>query len=216
MSALIYVSNELLQDRAAISGLLMQKLYSALGYFEDIDVLRGTLGAVTTPIVGSLATVAVTFAGTAPTAAEIASMYFAMTPEGRARAQWFLSNVQYGALLGLNSTIAGTGTTVALASNRPIFQPSYVTGVSDMLLGRPVNTVQAAAISGASTFGFHDLSEYAVIKRAEASLDLNTSVAFTTNQTAVRLTIRFGGAPMQYSKVALEDGSVVASLVTRN
>ena len=216
LAGLIYVTRELLEDSEYMEKMVINKLYQALAWYADAEIVRGSLGAVTTAIVGATSTVAVTAAGANPTAAEIAAMYQAMLPESAGKAEWYVSNAQKTALASLNSGFAGTSGS-GYSNVRPIFQPSFVEGMNDRLLNRPVNVFTGAeTASKASAFMFLDPSKYAVVTRNDVSIDISNAPQFLTDQIAVRMILRFGGAPMYASKITLEDGTIVGPAVTRN
>jgi len=215
MGLLIYVTKEMLADVDYIEGFIMARMQEAAGWFLDLDILRGSVGCVTTSVVGATATQAITVAGNYPTAAEISTFYNSMLPNSMGKAKWYMGRKQRAALTGLSAAI--TTTTSGAAPQIPLFQPSYVTGQGDRLLGAPIVEIeQSSTVQKASAFGFHDFSRYAVVRRNEVAVDVNESVQFTTDQVAIRLTMRVGGAPMLASKVTLEDTSIVAAFNTRN
>ena len=215
-TGLTYVTRELLRDTGYMQSFVVAALYQALGYYLDIDIQRGTLGGTSGAIVGNAATVAITCAGNNPTAIELASMYSAMLPESQNKAEWFVGNAQKAALINLNTGFAGTSS-AGYANDRPLFMQSFVDGVPDRLMGRPLNlTLTSEAVTKASSFGFYDLSQYVIAEKGEVAIEVSDAPAWLTDQLAIRMIYRAGSAPRIASKITLEDGSIVGPFVSRN
>jgi HK97 family phage major capsid protein len=216
LAAIIPATREILQDRSAFETLIYAQLKEALAWYIDDSILNNTLGVMTTPIVGSAATVAVTFAGAAPTLEELAKFWIAVMPSARKTGEWFISNSMYSKLLVLKTSPTVNGSNYAV-QGLPMFQTSFADAAKETLFGRPINVItQATADSTAGCFGFYDLKNYALVTKGEVIQDSNISLYYLSDQELFRVILRISGTPLQATKVTLADGTVVGNFVTRN
>ena len=207
LNALNYMTDELLMDAPMYEQYISQKVGQAYAWILDDEIINGTKSTVS-PIVNDSATVEITFAGDNPTNAEINSMYTAMLPSKRNRAEWYLSNSQYAALLNLDED--GT-------YQRKIFQPLVTGTPSGTLMGRPINVIeQAGADTDESSFMFLDLSEYLIINKGGIDEAVSIHVKFVEMETAFRWSMRVGGASQIASAITLPDSTKVSAFVTRD
>lgn len=203
LCAVNYLTDELLQDNTSLESFIRMNVGKAFGWTIDNEIILGTLGAATA-IVNHAATVEQAFAGDHPTPAEITAMYTRNL--NRTRAEWFLSGDQYANIISL----ATTGTF-------PLFQPNFAVAPAGSLLGRPINVIEQGGAAGdESSFMFLDLSDYLLIGKGGIQEARSIHVKFLEDETALRFTLRFGGAPLMASVVTMPDGLSYSSFVTRD
>lgn len=210
LGALYYITQALIDDCPNLSQYVAGLVGKAFGQVIDREILFGTLG-ICTAAMGHLSTVAVTPAGTYPTAAELANMYNAMAQGYLDGAEWYMSHKQFAALLNLTSP-AGTA-----QGSFPIMTVDAAAPAKRLLFGKPVNVIeQAAASNVAGSIIFANWSEYAIVTKGTMtpSIAMSLHVKFDSNQQTYRFITRLGGAPLLYSKIGLVDGSNVSSVVS--
>ena len=203
MCAVNYVSDELLQDNTTLESFIRMNVGKAFAWAIDNEIINGTL-TVCTAIVNNAATAEQTFAGAAPTPAELTLMYSRNL--NRTRAEWYLSGNQYATILSL----ATTGTF-------PLFQPNFAVTPLGTLLGRPINVIEQGGITtDESSFMFLDLSDYLIITKGSIQEAVSIHVKFLEDETAFRWTMRIGGAPLMASLITMPDGLTYSSFITRD
>lgn len=203
LCAVNYLTDELMQDNTALEGFIRNNVGKALAWTMQNEIINATLSAATA-IVNHASTVEVTVAGNNPTAAEIAQMYAANI--NRTRAEWYISGSQYAAIIAL----ATTGTF-------PLYQPNFAMSPMGTLLGRPINVIeQGGADTDESSFMFLDLSDYLIIGKGGVQEAMSIHVKFLEDETCLRYTTRWSGAPLMASKIQLPDGKYYSSFVTRD
>ena len=201
--AVNYITDELLQDNTALESFIRMNVGRAFAWTLDNEIINGTLTACTA-IVNNAATAEQTFAGAAPTPAELTLMF--SRNMNRSRAEWYLSGNQYATILSL----ATTGTF-------PLFQPNFAVAPMGTLFGRPINVIEQAGITtDESSFMFLDLSDYLLIGKGGIVEATSIHVKFLEDETAFRWTMRVGGAPLMASTVTMPDGLVYSSFITRD
>lgn len=205
LTAVVYCTDELLQDAVAMESWLDSQVDNAFAWVMDDEIMNATLGS-TTAIVGHASTVAVTVAGSNPTAAEWKNIYRAVAPTHRTKAEWYMSNSQWSSLL-----------TLADGGSNSIYQPNYAAAPAGTLLGRPINVMeQCGADATASSILFGDASSYLVISKGGMKKDVSIHVKFLEDESCFRYVVRFGGSPMIASKITDRDNIIVGPFATRN
>jgi len=211
IGALYYLTQALVDDCPNISSFVAGKVGEAYGQVIDREILSATLGAFTAQL-GHLSTVSLPPAGTFPTANELAIMYNSMSAGSLARAEWYMSHKQFGQLMNLVSTPAVTG-----YGSFPIMTVDAKSAVGYSLFGHPINILeQATATNTAGSIIFADWSNYGIVTKGTLTpqVAMSLHVKFDSNQQTYRFISRAGGAPLNYSKVLLKDGTYVSSVVS--
>lgn len=214
MGSLYYLTQALVDDCPNISQYVAGIVGQSYGRMIDNEILNGTLG-ICTPVVGHLSTVAKTVAGNNPTAAEWLAIYNAVSPGYRAGAEWYMSIATYNGLLSLSTPILATGG----LSGLPLVTRDFKEPTTLLLLGHKVNVMEQMTAQGtAGNIVFGNFSEYALVTKGSLtpSVAMSLHVKFLSNQQTYRFISRLGGIPLLYSKVQMEDGSIVSNMATRN
>ena len=214
MGALYYITQALIDDCPNLSQYVAGIVGESYGRMIDNEIMNGTLG-VMTATVGHLSTKAVTVAGNNPTAAEWTSIYNAVAPAYRARAEWYMSIATYNGLMNLSTPILATGG----LSGLPLVSKDYKDPATTLLFGHKINVMEQMTAQGtAGNILFGDFSQYGIVTKGSMTPNVAMSlhVKFISNQQTYRFISRLGGAPLLYSKVQMEDGSIVAAMASRN
>lgn len=196
-----YVTNEMLQDVAFMSGFLEDSFSEATaglltdgilnGKGESVD---GSMARQPVGILGSSATVAVAMADTATSnkklkAQDFLNMKVAFRTKNWANAAWFI-HPDYEADLPL----------LVDDSGNQLFMPAG--GISgsqyDTILGRPVIYDEFLPAKGSyGSILLADMSEYMLITKGTERKEWSMHVEFLTDQQCFRIVLRVGGAPMK-------------------
>ena len=214
IGALYYLTQALVDDCPNISEYVAGIVGESFGRAIDNEIMNGSLSAFT-PTVGHLSTVAVTVAGANPTAAEWLSIYNAVGPSYRNRAEFYVSTKTYAGLLALATPILATGGLTGI----PLVQPDFTQPGKLLLFGRPVNVMETMTAQGtAGNIIFADFSNYGLVTKGSLmpKVAMSLHVKWLSNQQCWRFIARCGGSPLIYSKVTLEDTSVISWAASRN
>ena len=204
LSTIIPFSSELLEDDAhGILAATENDIGKAFGLKIDQEILYGT-SSLLTASVGNAGSRAVTLAdASAPTAAELASMY--MSQINPSQAEWFMSGTVYQGLMGLEDT-----------AGNPVLAPNYNVSPFGTLFGRSVNVVSCmlGANGAAGTIGFCDWADgYIVGTKGGIKMASSIHVYFDTDDEAFRWVLRIAGMPKKAATMTLADARVVSPLV---
>jgi len=202
--AMIPFTSEILEDGAhGIVAATERDVGIAYGLKIDQEILYGT-SSLLTASVGDGGSRAVTLAdASAPTAAEVESMY--MSNINPSAAQWFMSGAVYQSLMSLESTLG-----------MRMLTPNYAMSPFGTLLGRPVNVVSAmlGANGEAGTIGFCSWADgYVIGTKGGVKMAKSIHLYFDTDQEAYRWILRIAGLPTKAATMTLADARVVAPLV---
>jgi HK97 family phage major capsid protein len=210
-AVLTYISDEAIRDVVGIVDQTAGMVAQSFGRQIDNDIVNGGL-SIATAIVGDGATVAVTVAGSYPTAAEYFTMFNSMHPGYRnSQAEWYMGTDVYASLQGLATPITTSGAGYPLV-NRNMKDPDRME-----LLGHKINVVEwATAAATAGSVMFINLSGYALVTKEAMQAAMSIHVAFISAQNCYRWYFRYNGAPLYKSKITLTNSMTVSYAVTRN
>lgn len=205
VAALLYSTDELLQDAAALEAVMTTAMSEELRFQVEDAIINGggvgkPLGILQSPALVTVAAVGGQGAGTV-VAANLSAMWGQMIESSRANAVWLI-NSAVEPLLDALFIPFGTGGGVA---------PSFVSYGTDGVMrikGRPVIPIEYAAAPG--TIGdviLADLGQYAFIDRNGIKQDSSMHVAFLTDETAFRAVYRVDGQPMWRTSITPFKGS---------
>lgn len=206
LTALIYATDELLEDAAALEAWINRAGVSEMAFKLDDAILNGTGVGQAFGILTSAALVEVAKeAGQAATtivAANVNKAYSRCFAPNRQRAVWLINQDTEPQLEALSVNV-GTG-------GLPVYLPPG--GLADTpnsrLKGRPVIPVEQCATLG--TVGdiiLADLSEYILIEKGGVRAAASIHVQFLTAQTAFRYGMRINGRPWWTSTMQPFKGS---------
>lgn len=218
LTALVYVSDELLQDVSALESYVNQAVSEELAFKLDDAILNGTGVGQPQGILNAAATVSVS-KETGQQAATIQTenmvkMYARMWPGSAMRGAWFHNVDILPQLLTTGVQVGVGGSTVFMPAGGLSGQP-YNT-----LFGRPmVGIEQAATLGTVGDILFLDLSQYLLIERPIQTA-MSIHVQFLTDQTVFRFVYRVDGQPAWHAALTPKNGSNTlspfVSLATRS
>jgi HK97 family phage major capsid protein len=206
LSALLPVTEELLEDAPALGRYLSAKVPEAIGFKIDDAIINGTgtgqpLGVLASP---ALLTIAEETSQEADTIVfmNIVKMWAAMYGRGQNRAIWVTSPSVATQLMTMAFPGAGTAVPVYLPPN----------GLADSpyakLLGRPIVVSEAAATLGdQGDIILMDPTQYmTVTKSIGLRADVSMHLFFDYDVTAYRFILRVGGKPWWSGPILGKDG----------
>lgn len=205
LTALVYVTDELLQDAAALESYVSQAVSEELAFRLDDAILNGTGTGQPLGILNAAATVSVA-KETGQVAATLQSenlvkMYSRMWPGSTSRGVWFHNVDILPQLLTTGIQVGVGGSTVFMPAGGLSGQP-YNT-----LFGRPmVGIEQAATLGTVGDIVFADMSQYLLIDRPVQTA-MSIHVQFLTDQTVFRFVYRVDGQPAWHAALTPKNGS---------
>lgn len=210
MMGLCYMTEESMQDAVALGALMNKAFGSEFGFKNDDEIINGTgagmmLGILKSP---ALVTIAKETGQAAATivAENIVKMYAAATPRTKGNGVWLVNSEVWQQLPLLTLPIGLGGV--------PIFMPPG--GLSGApygtIFGRPVIEVeQCAALGTVGDIVFVDPAQYMTISKGGLNAISSIHVAFLTDQTAFKFTLRNNGQPLWRSALTPYKGSQTRS-----
>lgn len=205
LTALVYVSDELLQDAAALESYVSQAVSEELAFKLDDAILNGTGVGQPQGILNAAALVSVS-KETGQQAATIVTenmvkMYARMWPGSQMRGVWFHNVDVLPQLMTTGVQVGVGGSTVFMPAGGISGQPF------NTLFGRPmVGIEQAATIGTVGDILFLDMSQYLLIERPVQTA-MSIHVQFLTDQTVFRFVYRVDGQPGWHSALTPKNGS---------
>lgn len=206
MAAVLYATDELLQDAPALGSVMQMAASEELAWMLDDAILNGTGAGMPLGILNSPALVSIakeSGQGAATVAFEnLLKMWGRLHAPSRRNAVWFM-NQDVEPLLSLMNFPIGVG-------GVPVYLPPG--GITDApnarLFGRPIVITEFNQTAG--TVGdivLADLSQYLVIDKGGIKQDSSIHVQFLTDQTAFRWVYRVDGAPLWVTPLTPARGS---------
>jgi HK97 family phage major capsid protein len=196
---LCYATDELLQDAAALEGVIRQGFVSEFGFLLDDSIINGTGAGQPLGILNSNCLVSVskeTGQKAATVVAEnVINMYSRLFAASRPNAVWLINQNIEPQLFTMSLSV-GTG-------GIPIYMPAG--GLSGQpygtLFGRPVIAIEQAATLG--TIGdiiFADLpGGYILAEKGGIQSDMSIHVRFVYDESVFRFVLRVDGQPVRAS-----------------
>lgn len=203
---LVYATDELLQDAAALEAFVRRGFASEFGFRMDDAIINGNGAGQPLGILnaGCLVTVSKEAGQAADTVLteNIVKMYARMFPSSVPNAVWLVNQAVLPQLYTMSLSV-GTG-------GGPVFMPAGGLSQSpyNTLMGRPVIVMeQCSALGDAGDIIFADLNGYLLAEKGGIQSDMSIHVAFTTDQTAFRFVLRTDGQPERASALTPYKGS---------
>lgn len=209
LTALVYVSDELLQDAAALESYVSQAVSEELAFKLDDAILNGTGVGQPQGILNAAALVSVS-KETGQQAATIVTenmvkMYARMWPGSQGRGVWFHNVDVLPQLMTTGVQVGVGGSTVFMPAGGISGQPF------NTLFGRPmVGIEQAATIGTVGDILFLDMSQYLLIERPVQTA-MSIHVQFLTDQTVFRFVYRVDGQSAWHAALTPKNGSSTLS-----
>lgn len=209
MMALVFITDEALEDMPFMSGLLNNAMAEAANRLLEGSVIDGDgvgkpLGILNSK---SLVTVSKESSQTEKLKyANIARMYGRMLPAYKKDSVWVIHPDLAEELAFLNLPVGTGGVPVYLPPSGASGAP-YAT-----LLGKPIiESDHMAAAGSLGDIGLFNLKQYMLLKKGTVKQDMSIHVEFLTGQNCFRIQLRAGGAPKGNKPVKLKNSSVLRS-----
>jgi HK97 family phage major capsid protein len=207
---LCYATDELLQDAAALEGVIRAGFTSEFGFLLDDAILNGTgagqpLGILNS---GCLVSVAAETGQKAATivAENVIKMYSRIFAQSRPNAVWLINQNIEPQLFTMSLSV-GTG-------GIPIYMPAG--GLSGApygtLFGRPVIPIeQAATLGTVGDIVFADMNGYILAEKGGIQSDMSIHVRFVYDESVFRFVLRVDGQPVRASALTPYKGGSTAT-----
>lgn len=212
LAALCYLTDEIIQDAAALQSIVTQAFTEEFAWLLDDAVLNGVGGGQPIGINGhaSQVTVAIqpgqTLANGAIVYENIVDMHTRMIPSSMSRAEWYINQNCLPWLYSMALAVGFGGV--------PVYMPAG--GVSGApygtLMGKPVNVIEQASVLGIiGDISFLDLSQYMVAKKGGIDQASSIHVRFLNDETVLRFVLRVDGLPLWNTSYVPADGSGITT-----
>lgn len=202
LTGLMYATDELIQDAAALESIIVDAFAEEFGFMIDDAILNGTgvgmpLGVFKS---GAAVQVAAEAGQTASTivAANVLKMWSRLPPRSRKRAIW----------IG-NAAVEPQLYTMTIG-NQPVFLPpgGLANNPNAMLLGRPFYAMEQMPVLGAAgQLMLIDPYEYLLIDKGGIQKASSIHVRFIYDETCFRFVYRVEGTPLWNAPVTPFDAS---------
>ncbi len=203
---LCYATDELLQDAAALEGVVRKGFNDEMDFMISDAIINGTGAGQPLGIMNSGCLVSVTKESGQPAATiqveNIIKMWARLAPGSQQNAVWLINNDCIPQLYTMGISV-GTG-------GAPIFMPTG--GVSQApystLLGRPIIPIeQCQTIGTTGDVLLCDLSQYIGIDKGGMTSDVSIHVRFVYDESVFRFVYRFDGQPALRAAITPYKGS---------
>ena len=200
LSAIAYMTDELLADASALGSILTQSFSDEITFAVEDAIINGSGAGQPSGIMNSGALVSVSRAGGGNDVdtADIVAMWSRCWGRSRANAVWLI-----------NQDVEPDLYVISL-SNQPMFIPAG--GISDApnarLMGRPVIENEYSITKGTSgDVMLVDLSQYVLAEKGSPTQATSMHVKFIEDETAFRVLFRCDGAPLWNAALTPAQGS---------
>lgn len=204
---LCYATDELLQDAAALEGVIRQGFADEFGFLLDDAIINGTGSTMPLGILnaGCLVPVVKESGQKAATilAENVIKMYSRMFPTSLSRAEWYINQNIIPQLFTMSIAVGTGGVPVFMPAGGLSSQP-YAT-----LLGRPVIAIeQAASLGTVGDIIFADLpGGYILADKGGIQADVSIHVRFVYDESVFRFVLRVDGQPVRATALTPYKGS---------
>lgn len=214
LTALVPVTDELLEDSAALGSYVSRKAGEKLAFQVNNAIINGTgvgqpLGILNAPCTVSVAKIASQVAATVH-AKNVVAMMARMPAASFGRAVWLVNQDVMPQILQLGFPVTD-GTTTVAGAGALYMSPGQFANQSTYgsILGRPIVVTEACSTLG--TVGdivLADLSQYlTVVKSGGVKSDTSIHLYFDQNTTAFRFVQRMSGQPWLSAAITRKNGS---------
>jgi len=214
LTALVPVTNELLEDAPAMSGYVPRKAGQKMAFKSDLAIVQGSGSGQPLGIINSGCLVSVAKEGSQVadtiTGLNITKMYSRMYAPWRRSAVWLINQDIEPQLLHLMKIgkLETGGNDTGWGSTVPHYDP-----VTDTLMGRPIIRTQACETLGdKGDIIFANMPMYlTVVKSSGVRSEVSMHLWFDYDTTAFRFIFRQAGQPWLTTTMAARDGSATYS-----
>lgn len=214
LTALVPVTDELLEDAPALTAYLNRKAPEVMGFKINDAIINGNGAGMPMGILNAPCTVEVaketSQAANTVLAQNILKMYSRMYAKWRSNAVWLIHQDVEPLLPLLNIPARNVDNSQNVGGTAVYVPPGGLSGIQyATLLGRPIVPMQACpALSAAGDMIFADLKQYCTaIKSTGIRTDTSIHLYFDYGATAFRFTFRVGGQPWWSAAITPKNGS---------
>jgi len=208
LAALCYLTDELIQDAAALQSMVQSMFPEEFAWLLDSAVYRGAGGGQPVGVLGHASAVNVaieagqTLANGAIVYENIVNMYSRMVASSMPRAEWYINQSCLPWLFTMALAVGFGGVPVYMPANGASATP-YGT-----LFGKPVNVIEhASALGTVGDIAFLDLSQYLLAQKGGVDQASSIHVRFLNDETVLRFVLRADGQPLWNSPLTPADAS---------
>lgn len=213
LTALVPVTEELLEDAPAMAGYVVGKAGEKLAFKINDAIINGTgvgqpLGILNAPCKVQVSKISSQVADTVH-AKNVVAMMARMPAKNFKNAVWLVNQDVIPQIMALGFAITD-GTTSNVGAGALYMGPGQMQnqGAYGSLLGRPIVVTEACgAIGDAGDIILADLSQYLAVKRGALKADTSMHLWFDQNTTAFRFVMRLNGQPWLSAAIARKNGS---------
>lgn len=204
---LCYATDELLDDAAALEGVIMQAFPEEMTFRVEDSIINGSGAGQPLGILSGGATIQVAKDGADSGATistnDVLAMWERLWGRSRANAVWLIDQ---GVEQKLYPLTLGSGTAVQLLYNPPGINGNG--SGNGLLLGRPVIPTEHNAVLGTpGDIILADLSQYLMIDKGAPQAASSIHVRFLTDETTFRFVYRVDGQPAWNKPLTPKSGS---------
>lgn len=206
LMAMCYATDEMLQDAATLESIIRQAFTEEMAFKLDDSILRGTgsgqpLGILASTAYASVAKETNQAADTI-IAENVINMRSRIFARSRPNAIWAYNDECDSQLMKMNISVGAGGIPVWLPAGGLSGQPY------DVLFGRPMIPVeQSSALGDLGDVAFLDLGGYGLAEKGGVQTAVSIHVAFLTDESVFRFTMRVDGKPFLVSPVTPYKGA---------
>jgi len=207
LTGLMYATDELLADSAALGNRAAMWFGEEFGFKMDDAIVNGTGAGMPLGIMNSNALVTVA-KETGQTAATVVSenvfkMYARMKASSLSGANWYINQDVWPQLFALSLAVGTAGGSVVFVNGGNIAGAPFGT-----LMGRPIFPLeQCATVGSKGDIIFCNPSAYLMAEKGGIKADSSIHVKFTTDETAFRFILRANGQPKESTTLTPAKGS---------
>jgi HK97 family phage major capsid protein len=221
LTAMMIMTEELLEDAPAMSGYLISRAASAINWKVTDAIVNGDGAGMPLGLTKSPAAVTITEESSQPAdtlvANNILKMYSRMHSAHRSRAVWLINQDVEPQLMNLNITFRDAAGTAGIAAGAAAYLPPGGLSGSPYasLMGRPIIPTEACATVGdIGDIIFVDLGAYlTVTKTTGIRSDISMHMYFDQGLSAFRFVLRLDGRPWLSAPIARANGSNTLSSI---
>jgi HK97 family phage major capsid protein len=212
LTALVPVTEELLEDAPAMAGYVTRKAGEKLAFKVNDAIINGTGAGQPLGILNAPCKVKLTKESSQTTATFHANnavkMMARMPAQSFSRSVWLINQDVMPQILQLGFAVTKADGTAAGAGALYLAPGQMAAGTYGTLLGRPILVTEACATLG--TEGdviLADLSQYLAAVKGGVRSDVSIHLWFDQNTTAFRFVMRMNGQPWLSNPIARKSGS---------
>ena len=213
LTALVPVTEELLEDAPAMAGYVTSKAGEKLAFRVNDAIINGTgagqpLGILNAPCKVQVSKIVSQVADTIH-AKNIVSMWARLPAASQRNAVWLINQDCLPQIYQLGFAVTD-GTTTNVGAGALYMGPGQMAGgaPSGTLLGRPIVVTEACTTLGdAGDIVLADLSKYLTVVKGAVKADTSIHLWFDQNAVAFRFVMRINGQPWLASPIARKSGS---------